>query len=193
MKYVCVLVSKETVDKQVFNTKQEVIDFFEERFGQEVRAEANKKLVSLRKRLANQETEYTGTMEQDEKLDKTNKEIDAQLRIIHNPVTQYSKRMDPWKNCPASEEPKEILHVGSIYCRPGRYEFLEDKHYVTLQELEYEGDAKNLCKEIYFQHKDKSHTIYILNGEDMRDRAIKKVVKLRNQIARDYKKESTRL
>lgn len=193
MNYVCVLLSKETVDKQVFDTKQEALECFEEKFGQDIRTEANKKLNSLKNRLVRQQAEYTGTEEQDEKLAKTNSEIAAQRKILDNPLTNYSERVDPWKPQLVFDETNEILHIGSIYCRPNRYEVVEDKHYVRFEEIEYEGDAKELCRELYFQHRDKGHTIYILNGNDASHRAVKKVVKLRNQLARDYKKESARL
>ena len=193
MNYVCVLLSKETVDKKVFNTKQEALDCFEEKFGQEIRTEATKKLNSLKKRLARQQAEYTGTEEQDEKLAKTNSEISTQIKLLDDPFTSYSKRTDPWKQHLVFDESNAILHMGSIYCRPNRYEVVEDKHFVKFEEIEYDGDAKDLCRELYFQHKDNGHTIYILNGADASDRAIKKVVKLRNQLARDYKKEPTRL
>lgn len=193
MNYVCVLLSKETVDKQVFYTKQEALECFEEKFGQDIRTEANKKLNSLKNRLARQQAEYTGTEEQDEKLDKTNSEIAAQRKLLENSLTNFSERIDPWKPHIVFNETNEILHIGSIYCRPGRYDVVEDKHYVRFEEIEYEGDAKDLCRELYFQHRDKGHTIYILNGADASDRAVKKVVKLRNQLARDYKKEAARL
>ncbi len=193
MKYVCVMLSKETVDKQVFNTKQEALECFDGKFGQELKSEANKKLNSLNNRLAKLNAEYTGGVVQDEKLAKTYSEIEAQQKLLANPLVDYAKRTDPWRSHFVFDETGTILHMGSIYCRPGRYEVVEDKHYVRFEELEYEGDTRDLFDELYLHHKGHIDTIYILTGDDALDRAIQKVVKLRSQVVRDYRKITARL
>ena len=193
MNYVCVLLFKDSPSYQVFDTKQEALEFFDGRFGEEIRKDVNKKLGSLNKRLDNLELDYYGSEREDAKIAKTKSEIASLRRIVENPLVDYTKRLDPWKPSLVLDESRVFLQVGSIYNRCGRYEVVEDKHYVRFEEISYDGNAGDLCKELYYDHRNKGRYIYILNGEDAMERAIKKVVKLRSQFVRDYKKDSARL
>ena len=193
MGYVSVLVTKKIADKQVFQSKKEAIDFFESKYGEEIYQEADKQLKSIEKTIANVEATYHGTDKEDIKLAEARKKREKQRGILGKQPTTYEKKFEPWKKQLIYGEEQLMLRVGSIYKRSTGFEVVEEQHYIKVENIDFDGDSDELVMSLPKEYKQSNQFLYILCGENANDRALKLAVKLRGQISRDYKKDSTRL
>ena len=193
MDYVCVLETKKITDKQVFQSKQEAIDFFESKYGEELYQEARKQIKSLEKTIANVESIYQGTEKEDKKLAEARRKLEKQREILMKQPTRYERKSKSWEKQLNYGEDQLMLKVGSIYKRSTGFEVVEEKHYIKVENIVVNGDSNDLIKILPEYYKKSVQYLHILCGENAYERAIKLIAKLRGQISRDYKKDTTRL
>ena len=192
MDYVCVLETKKISNKQVFQSKQEAIDFFESRYGEEIYQEARKQIKSIEKTIANVETTYQGTEKEDKKLAEARRKLERLKGILAKQPTTYESKSEPWKKLTYDED-QLMLKVGSIYKRSTGFEVVEEQHLIRMENISFDGDSKALIKSLPEEYKQSNQFLYILCGENASDRAMKLIIKLRGQLSRNYKKDTTRL
>lgn len=194
MNYISILETKEIVRKQIFDTKQVAIDYFESQYGEEIYNQAKRNIESLNKSKENIMTKYQASEKEDKKLEEIERKLERQREILSKQPTTYEKRLDPWKKRQFTYgENQLMLQVGSIYKRSSGFEVVEEKHYIKVENADFPGDSKEFLNSLPLEYKQKNQFLYILCGENAQERAIKLIVKLRGQLSREYKKDTTRL
>ncbi|MBR3834447.1 MAG: hypothetical protein IKJ73_09010 [Lachnospiraceae bacterium] len=188
MNYVTMMINKKILDKKEFETESEAIDYFDSRFGDMIRKTLERQIKLLEDKIPKDSDSFSDS----DYIIKRRRRLKELKDSLQEKQVRYEKKYEPWFDKQMVGKPGLIFRVGSIYRRGTKYRVVEEEHYARVDNVSFDGDADDLYKSLSEEQKS-GRFLYIFSGFQAYERAEKKVKKLRVQIIREYKKDSSRL
>lgn len=205
MKYLCVAVKKEIVDKKDFCEEVLALEYFEERFGDIARQQCSveiEKLDATLCRYAKKMENLLGKEREQEVLERKKLEERVQKKEtcllqlqnkLSRAIVEYENKEDSFKNSFTDGLPHLILHTAGVNRNYHRgFQVIEEKYYCIATVIESPEEIEMVCKKLPKEWRENSIWLHV-SGKADEAYALRQVAKLRTQLMRVFRKNERKL
>ena len=198
MNYLCVAINKTVLDKKVFSFKKDALDYFTEKYGEDIQNDKRCKEEKLLTSIAKYNKKLMNPEEDVKKLlaakDKKQKELDELHRSMETVCCYYVWKFNQYKKVLLDESEILLFRICGIYKVAGeRYEVVENLYKVVSKVVNNVIHSSEVLEKISGELIGEEMAMICVNKEVDITKIKKFISKIKLQILSEYKKNSRRI